>query len=219
MRRAGHRPTMFDEWYCIRDSSNEAQQALFKALRTSGRRAGEASRPFKASNMQTRAHARPRCADVRPFITRSRRACARFRLVHSPFSISRRPAPRVAGTTGAGDGAMRWPRLIASRRGARHTQEAGIDSTHRIWRATAAPSEARCGARRTGRGVYNTRWKGHPHALRTGAGRIPSGRVSTRWCMAPMVTTIAGALGARRPRPRHRGVDQLPFAREAGGIQ
>ena len=106
---AGRAPTHqgFDEWYGIRDSSNESQQSTFNDTPYIWEgRAGAASRPVKEFNLETRRTIDREVTDrAVDFMTRSRRARQPF-FLYVPFTHVHFPTlahPDFAGKTGAGD--------------------------------------------------------------------------------------------------------------------
>jgi arylsulfatase A-like enzyme len=222
---AGRSPTNqgFDEWYGIRDSSNESQRSTFNDTPYIWEgRAGEASRPVKEFNVETRRtmdrEVTTRAAD---FMTRSRAARRPF-FLYVPFThlhFPTLPHPEFAGTTGAGDlgDAMaemdRNVGVILDTLGklgiARDTlviwaSDGGAEA-RRPWRGTAGPW----------RGFYNTAMEGGirtPFMIRW-PGHIPAGRVSNEIVHGTDVfPTLAHAVGATLPADRAiDGVNQLPF--------
>jgi arylsulfatase A-like enzyme len=222
---AGRAPTSqgFDEWYGIRDSSNESQRSTFNDTPYIWEgRAGEPSRPVKEFNVETRRtierEITTRAVD---FMTRSRAARRPF-FVYVPFThlhFPTLPHPDFAGTTGAGDlgdAMAEMDRNVGvildtlTKLGlARDTlviwaSDGGAEA-RRPWRGTAGPW----------RGYYNTAMEGGirtPFMIRW-PGRIPAGRVSNEIVHGTDVfTTIAHAVGATVPSDRAiDGVNQLPF--------
>jgi arylsulfatase A-like enzyme len=222
---AGRAPTNqgFDEWYGIRDSSNESQRSTFNDTPYIWEgRAGEPSRIVKEFNLETRRtidrEITERAVD---FMTRSRRARQPFflyvPLTHLHFPTL--PHPEFAGKTGAGDIGDAMAEMdhnvgvildaIARLGIGRDTlviwaSDGGAEA-RRPWRGTAGPW----------RGFYNTAMEGGirtPFMVRW-PGRIPAGRVSNEIVHGTDVfTTIAHAAGAPVPADRAiDGVNQLPF--------
>ncbi|HEX2454731.1 MAG TPA: sulfatase-like hydrolase/transferase [Vicinamibacterales bacterium] len=222
---AGRAPTNqgFDEWYGIRDSSNESQRSTFNDTPYIwAGRAGEPSRPVKEFNLETRRtmdrEITERTVD---FMTRSRRARQPF-FLYVPFThlhFPTLPHPDFAGKTGAGDIGDAMAEMdrnvgvildaIAQLDIARETiviwaSDGGAEA-RRPWRGTAGPW----------RGFYNTAMEGGirtPFMIRW-PGHIPAGRVSNEIVHGTDVfTTIAHAVGASVPTDRAiDGVNQLPF--------
>jgi arylsulfatase len=212
----------FDEWYGIRDSSNESQRSTFNDTPYIWEgRAGEASRPVKEFNLETRRTIDREITDrTVEFITRS--AARRPFFAYVPFThvhFPTLPHPDFAGKTGAGDigDAMAEmdrnvgvvldtiARLGITRETIVIWASDGGAEARRPWRGTAGPW----------RGFYNTAMEGGirtPFMIRW-PGRIPAGRVSNEIVHGTDVfTTIAHAVGATVPADRAiDGVDQLPL--------
>ena len=222
---AGRAPTAqgFDEWYGIRDSSNESQRSTFNDTPYIWEgRAGTPSRPVKEFNLETRRTMDRESTDrAVDFMTRSRGARQPF-FLYVPFThlhFPTLPHPDFAGKTGAGDIGDAMAEMdrnvgvildtIAKLGIARDTiviwaSDGGAEA-RRPWRGTAGPW----------RGFYNTAMEGGirtPFMIRW-PGRIPAGRVSNEIVHGTDVfTTIAHATGARVPSDRAiDGVNQLAF--------
>jgi arylsulfatase len=222
---AGRSPTNqgFDEWYGIRDSSNESQRSTMNDTPYIWEgKAGEPSRPVKEFNVDTRRtvdrEATERAVD---FMTRSTRARKPF-FLYLPFTLIHFPTlphPEFAGTTGAGDIGDAMAEMdrnvgvvldaIARLGVARNTiviwaSDGGAEA-RRPWRGTAGPW----------RGFYNTAMEGGirtPFMIRW-PGRIPAGQVSNEIVHnTDVFTTLAHAVGVPVPQDRAiDGVNQLPF--------
>jgi arylsulfatase A-like enzyme len=222
---AGRAPTNqgFDEWYGIRDSSNESQRSTFNDTPYIWEgRAGKPSRSVKEFTLDTRRTIDREVTDrAVDFMTRSRRASRPF-FLYVPFThvhFPTLPHPEFAGKTGAGDIGDAMAEMdrnvgaildsIAKLGIARNTiviwaSDGGAEA-RRPWRGTAGPW----------RGYYNTAMEGGirtPFMIRW-PGRIPAGRVSNAIVHGTDVfTTIANAVGATVPADRAiDGVNQLPF--------
>jgi arylsulfatase len=222
---AGRAPTHqgFDEWYGIRDSSNESQRSTFNDTPYIWEgKANEPSRPVKEFTVQTRAtldrEVTERAVD---FMTRSRRGGRPF-FLYMPFTLIHFPTlphPDFAGKTGAGDigdAMAEMDRNVGAVLDA--ITKLGIErNTIVIW-ASDGGAEARRPWRGTAgpwRGFYNTAMEGGirtPFMIRW-PGRIPAGRVSNEIVHGTDVfPTIASALGAAIPTDRAiDGMNQLPF--------
>ena len=222
---AGRAPTHqgFDEWYGIRDSSNESQASTFNDTPYIWEgRAGEPSRPVKEFNLETRRtidrEITERAVD---FMTRSRRAKQPF-FLYVPFTHVHFPTlahPDFAGKTGAGDVGDAMAEMdrnvgvildaITKLGLERDTlviwaSDGGAEA-RRPWRGTAGPW----------RGFYNSAMEGGirtPFMIRW-PGRIPAGRVSNEIVHGTDVfPTVAHAVGAAVPADRAiDGVNQLAF--------
>jgi len=222
---AGRAPTTqgFDEWYGIRDSSNESQRSTFNDTPYIWEgRAGEPSRQVKVFNLETRRtidrEATDRAVD---FMTRSRRAGRPF-LLYVPFTHIHFPTlahQEFAGTTGAGDIGDAMAEMdrnvgvildaLATLGVERNTiviwaSDGGAEA-RRPWRGTAGPW----------RGFYNSAMEGGirtPFMIRW-PGRIPAGRVSNEIVHGTdLFPTLAGAVGVPIPTDRAiDGVSQLAF--------
>ena len=222
---AGRAPTNqgFDEWYGIRDSSNESQASTFNDTPYIWEgRAGESSRPVKEFNLETRRTIDREITErAVEFMTRSRRARRPF-FLYVPFTHVHFPTlahPEFAGKSGAGDIGDAMAEMdrnvgvildtIARLGMARDTlviwaSDGGAEA-RRPWRGTAGPW----------RGFYNSAMEGGirtPFLIRW-PGRIPAGRVSNEIVHGTDVfTTVAHAAGAPVPTDRAiDGVNQLPF--------
>jgi arylsulfatase A-like enzyme len=213
----------FDEWYGIRDSSNESQRSTFNDTPYIWEgKAGEATHSVKEFNLETRRtidrEVTERAVD---FMARSRSARRPF-FLYVPFThihFPTLPHPEFAGRTGAGDigdAMAEMDRNVGvildaiTRFGiARNTiviwaSDGGAEA-RRPWRGTAGPW----------RGFYNSAMEGGirtPFMIRW-PGRIPAGRVSNEIVHGTDVfPTIARAVGATMPTDRAiDGVDQLLF--------
>jgi arylsulfatase len=222
---AGRAPTNqgFDEWYGIRDSSNESQRSTFKDTPYIWEgKAGEPSKPVKEFNVETRRtidrEVTTRSVD---FMTRSRAARRPF-FLYVPFTLIHFPTlphPEFAGKTGAGDigdAMAEMDRNVGvildtiSKLGiARDTiviwaSDGGAEA-RRPWRGTAGPW----------RGFYNSAMEGGirtPFMIRW-PGHIPAGRVSNEIVHGTDIfPTLARAVGATMPTDRAiDGIDQLAF--------
>jgi arylsulfatase len=222
---AGRAPTHqgFDEWYGIRDSSNESQHSTFNDTPYIwAGKAGEPSRALKEFNVATRStvdrEVTERTVD---FMQRSRRAGRPF-FVYVPFTLIHFPTlahPDFAGRSGAGDVGDAMAEMdhnvgvildaIAALGIERNTiviwaSDGGAEA-RRPWRGTAGQW----------RGFYNTALEGGirtPFIIRW-PGRIPAGRVSNEIVHGTdILPTLAGAAGAAVPTDRALdGVNQLPF--------
>lgn len=213
----------FDEWYGIRDSSNESQRSTFKDTPYIWEgRAGGASKPVKEFNLETRRTLDREVTDrTVDFIKRSHAAGRPF-FAYVPFTLIHFPTlphPEFAGKTGAGDIGDAMAEMdrnagaildaIDSLKLARDTiviwaSDGGAEA-RRPWRGTAGPW----------RGFYNTAMEGGirtPFMIRW-PGRIPAGRVSNEIVHGTDVfPTIARAVGASVPSDRAiDGIDQLAF--------
>lgn len=213
----------FDEWYGIRDSSNESQRSTFKDTPYIWEgKTGEVSRPVKEFNLQTRATLDREVTDrTVEFMKRSRRAGRPF-LAYVPFTLVHFPTlphPEFAGKTGAGDMGDAMAEMdrnvgvildaIAALGIERNTiviwaSDGGAEA-RRPWRGTAGPW----------RGFYNTAMEGGirtPFMIRW-PGRIPAGAVSNEIVHGTdVLPTIAAAVGVPIPTDRAiDGVNQLPF--------
>jgi arylsulfatase len=222
---AGRSPTNqgFDEWYGIRDSSNESQRSTMNDTPYIWEgRAGQPSTPVKPFNLETRRtvdrEATERGVD---FMTRSARARTPF-FLYLPFTLIHFPTlphPEFAGTSGAGDigDAMAemdrnvgvildaLARLGLERNTIVIWASDGGAEARRPWRGTAGPW----------RGFYNTAMEGGirtPFMIRW-PGRIPAGQVSNEIVHnTDLFPTLARAVGVEIPKDRAiDGVDQLPF--------
>jgi arylsulfatase A-like enzyme len=222
---AGRSPTNqgFDEWYGIRDSSNESQRSTMNDTPYIWEgKAGEPSRPVKEFNVDTRRtvdrESTERAVD---FMGRSTRARKPF-FLYLPFTLIHFPTlphPEFAGTTGAGDigDAMAEmdrnvgvvldaiKRLGIERNTIVIWASDGGAEARRPWRGTAGPW----------RGFYNTAMEGGirtPFMIRW-PGRIPAGQVSNEIVHnTDVFTTLAHAVGVPVPEDRAiDGVNQLPF--------
>jgi arylsulfatase len=213
----------FDEWYGIRDSSNESQRSTFSDTPYIWEgKTGAPSRPVKEFNIETRRtidrEVTTRAVD---FMTRSRSARRPF-FLYVPFTLIHFPTlphPEFAGKTGAGDigDAMaemdRNVGVILDTIGklgiTRDTiviwaSDGGAEA-RRPWRGTAGPW----------RGFYNSAMEGGirtPFMIRW-PGHIPAGRVSNEIVHGTDVfPTLARAVGVTLPTDRAiDGVDQLAF--------
>jgi arylsulfatase len=222
---AGRAPTNqgFDEWYGIRDSSNEAQGSTMGDTPYIWEgRAGEPSRPVKEFNLDTR---RTIDREVTErgivFMERSVKAEKPF-FLYLPFTLIHFPTlphHEFQGTTGAGDIGDAMAEMdrnvgvvldaIARLGVAGNTiviwaSDGGAEA-RRPWRGTAGPW----------RGFYNTAMEGGirtPFMIRW-PGRIPAGQVSNEIVHnTDVFTTLAHALGVQVPNDRAiDGVNQLPF--------
>jgi arylsulfatase A-like enzyme len=222
---AGRSPTNqgFDEWYGIRDSSNESQASTMNDTPYIWEgRAGEPSKPVKEFNLETRRtidrEVTERGID---FMARSIRARKPF-FLYLPFTLIHFPTlphHEFAGTTGAGDigdAMAEMDRNVGvvldaiTRLGAANNtiviwaSDGGAEA-RRPWRGTAGPW----------RGFYNTAMEGGirtPFMIRW-PGRIPAGQVSNEIVHnSDVFTTLAHAVGAAVPHDRAiDGVNQLPF--------
>jgi arylsulfatase len=222
---AGRAPTNqgFDEWYGIRDSSNESQRSTFNDTPYIWEgRTGDASRTVKEFNLETRRTIEREITErAVDFMTRSRRARQPF-FLYVPFThvhFPTLPHPDFAGKTGAGDIGDAMAEMdrnvgvildtITQLGIARDTiviwaSDGGAEA-RRPWRGTAGPW----------RGFYNTAMEGGirtPFMIRW-PGHVPAGRVSNEIVHGTDVfTTIAHAVGASVPTDRAiDGVNQLPF--------
>jgi arylsulfatase len=222
---AGRAPTNqgFDEWYGIRDSSNESQRSTFNDTPYIWEgKAGEPSRPVKEFNLETRAtldrEATNRSID---FMQRSRRAGRPF-FLYVPFTLIHFPTlpnPEFAGKTGAGDigdamaemdrnvGAIveAIKKLNIERNTMVIWASDGGAEARRPWRGSSGPW----------RGFYNTAMEGGirtPFMIRW-PGRIPAGRVSNEIVHGTDVfPTIASVIGVSMPTDRAiDGVNQWSF--------
>jgi len=220
---AGRAPTHqgFDEWYGIRDSSNESQRSTLNDTPYIWEgKAGEASTPVKPFNLETRRTVdREATERAVAFMTRSASARTPF-FVYLPFTLIHFPTlphPEFAGTTGAGDigDAMAemdrnvgvildaLTRLGLERNTIVIWASDGGAEARRPWRGTAGPW----------RGFYNTAMEGGirtPFMIRW-PGRIPAGQVSNEIVHGTDVfPTLARAVGLPIPADRAiDGVDQL----------
>jgi arylsulfatase len=213
----------FDEWYGIRDSSNESQRSTFNDTPYVWEgRAGEPSKAVKEFNLATRRtidrEVTTRSVD---FMTRSRAARRPF-FLYVPFTLIHFPTlphPDFAGKTGAGDigdAMAEMDRNVGvildtiSKLGiARDTiviwaSDGGAEA-RRPWRGTAGPW----------RGFYNSAMEGGirtPFMIRW-PGHVPAERVSNEIVHGTDVfPTLARAVGASIPTDRAiDGVDQLAF--------
>jgi arylsulfatase A-like enzyme len=222
---AGRSPTNqgFDEWYGIRDSSNESQRSTMNDTPYIWEgKAGEPSRSVKPFNLETRRtvdrEATERAVD---FMTRSTRAGKPF-FLYLPFTLIHFPTlphPDFAGKTGAGDIGDAMAEMdrnvgvildtLAKLGLERNTiviwaSDGGAEA-RRPWRGTAGPW----------RGFYNTAMEGGirtPFMIRW-PGRIPAGQVSNDIVHnTDLLPTLARAVGVDIPKDRAiDGVDQLPF--------
>ncbi len=222
---AGRSPTNqgFDEWYGIRDSSNESQRSTMNDIPYIWEgKAGEPSRQVKEFNLETRRtidrEATERAVD---FMTRSTRARKPF-FLYLPFTLIHFPTlphPEFAGKTGAGDigdAMAEMDRNVGvvvdaiNRLGIEnHTiviwaSDGGAEA-RRPWRGTSGPW----------RGFYNTAMEGGirtPFMIRW-PGRIPAGQVSNEIVHnTDVFATLAHAVGVEVPQDRAiDGVNQLPF--------
>jgi len=222
---AGRAPTHqgFDEWYGIRDSSNEAQQSTFGDVPQIWEgRAGEPSRPVKPFDLRTRATLdREATERTVEFMKRNRRAGRPF-FAYVPFTLIHFPTlphPEFAGTTGAGDIGDAMAEMdrnvgvildaITALGLARDTiviwASDGGPEARRPWRGTAGPW----------RGFYRTALEGGirtPFLIRW-PGRIPAGRVSNEIVHGTdVLPSLCAAVGAMVPTDRAiDGVNQLSF--------
>jgi len=222
---AGRAPTNqgFDEWYGIRDSSNESQASTMNDTPQiwEGKR-GEASRPVKEFNLETRATL-DREATERSvsFMTRAVQARRPFFLYFpiSQIHFPSLPHPEFAGKTGAGDigdAMAEMDRNVGvildtlARLGVENNtiviwaSDGGAEA-RRPWRGTAGPW----------RGFYNSAMEGGirtPFMIRW-PGRIPAGQVSNEIVHnSDVFTTLATAVGAEIPKDRYiDGQSQLAF--------
>lgn len=222
---AGRSPTTqgFDEWYGIRDSSNESQRSTMGDIPYIWEgRAGEPSRPVKEFNLETRRTVdRETTERAIDFMRRNTRARKPF-LLYLPFTLIHFPTlphPEFAGKTGAGDigdAMAEMDRNVGVVLDA--IKRMGIErNTIVIW-ASDGGAEARRPWRGTSgpwRGFYNTAMEGGirtPFMIRW-PGRIPAGRVSNEIVHGTDVfATLAHAVGVQVPQDRAiDGVNQLPF--------
>ena len=222
---AGRSPTGqgFDEWYGIRDSSNESQASTMNDTPYIWEgRAGEPSRPVKEFNLETRRtvdrEVTERGVD---FMTRNVRARKPF-FLYLPFTLIHFPTLAhhdFAGTTGAGDIGDAMAEMdrnvgvvldaikrlgVANNTIVVWASDGGAEA-RRPWRGTAGPW----------RGFYNTAMEGGirtPFMIRW-PGRIPAGQVSNEIVHnTDVFTTLAHAVGVSVPQDRAiDGVNQLPF--------
>ena len=222
---AGRAPTSqgFDEWYGIRDSSNESQRSTMNDTPYIWEgKAGEPSRQVKEFNLETRRtvdrEATERAVD---FMSRSTRARKPF-FLYLPFTLIHFPTlphPEFAGKTGAGDigdSMAEMDRNVGVVLDA--IARLGIEgNTIVIW-ASDGGAEARRPWRGTAgpwRGFYNTAMEGGirtPFMIRW-PGRIPAGQVSNEIVHnTDLFPTLARAVGIEVPKDRAiDGVDQLSF--------
>jgi len=222
---AGRSPTNqgFDEWYGIRDSSNESQGSTMNdtAYIWEGR-AGEPSRPVKAFNLETRRtidrEVTERGVD---FMTRSAQARKPF-FLYLPFTqihFPTLPHHEFAGKTGAGDigdAMAEMDRNVGAVVDA--IKRLGIENNTIVIWASDGGAEARRPWRGTSgpwRGFYNTAMEGGirtPFMIRW-PGRIPAGQVSNEIVHnTDVFTTLAHAVGVDVPQDRAiDGVNQLRF--------
>ena len=222
---AGRSPTNqgFDEWYGIRDSSNESQRSTMNDTPYIWEgKAGEPSKPVKPFTLETRRtvdrEATERAVD---FMTRSARARKPF-FLYLPFTLIHFPTlphPEFAGKTGAGDIGDAMAEMDRNVGVVLDTlTKLGLDrNTIVIW-ASDGGAEARRPWRGTAgpwRGFYNTAMEGGirtPFMIRW-PGRIPAGQVSNEIVHGTdLLPTLARAVGVAPPSDRAiDGVDQLPF--------
>jgi len=222
---AGRAPTSqgFDQWYGIRDSSNESQRSTFNDTPYIWEgRAGEPSRPVTAFNVQTRRMLDREVTDRSiEFMTRSHQAGQPF-LLYVPFTQIHFPTlahPDFAGTSGAGDIGDAMAEMdrnvgalldtltalgVAGNTIVIWASDGGAEA-RRPWRGTAGPW----------RGFYNTAMEGGirtPFMIRW-PGHIPAGSVSNQIVHGTDVfPTLAAAIGIPVPTDRAiDGVNQLPF--------
>jgi arylsulfatase len=222
---AGRAPTHqgFDEWYGIRDSSNEAQASTFGDVPQIWEgRAGEPSRPVKPFDLRTRATLDREVTErTVEFMRRNRRARRPF-FAYVPFSLIHFPTlphPEFAGKTGAGDIGDAMAEMdrnvgvildaIAALGIERDTiviwASDGGPEARRPWRGTPGPW----------RGFYRTALEGGirtPFLVRW-PGRVRGGRASNEIVHGvDVLPTLAAAVGAAVPADRAiDGVDQLAF--------
>ncbi len=222
---AGRAPTHqgFDEWYGIRDSSNESQQSTFNDTPYIWEgRAGTASRPVKEFNLETRRTIDREVTDrAVEFMTRSQRARQPF-FLYVPFTHVHFPTlahPDFAGKTDAGDIGDAMAEMDRNVGTILDTiAKLGITADTLVIWASDGGAEARRPWRGTAgpwRGFYNSAMEGGirtPFMIRW-PGRIPAGRVSNEIVHGTDVfPTIAHAVGATVPTDRAiDGVDQLAF--------
>jgi arylsulfatase A-like enzyme len=222
---AGRSPTNqgFDEWYGIRDSSNESQGSTMNDTPYIWEgKVGEPSRPVKEFNLETRRTIDREVTERGvEFMARSIKARKPF-FLYLPFTLIHFPTlPHhdFAGTTGAediGDAMAEMDRNVGvvvdaiKRLGIANTtiviwaSDGGAEA-RRPWRGTAGPW----------RGFYNTAMEGGirtPFMIRW-PGRIPAGQVSNEIVHnTDVFTTLAHAVGVKVPQDRAiDGVNQLPF--------
>jgi len=222
---AGRAPTAqgFDEWYGIRDSSNESQRSTMNDTPYIWEgKAGEPSRPVKPFDLETRRTVdREATERAVAFMTRSARARKPF-FLYLPFTLIHFPTlphPDFAGKTGAGDigdAMAEMDRNVGVVLDA--LTRLGLDrNTIVIW-ASDGGAEARRpwrGSSGPWRGFYNTAMEGGirtPFMIRW-PGRIPAGQVSNEIVHGiDIFPTLAHAIGLPVPTDRAiDGVDQLPF--------
>jgi len=222
---AGRSPTNqgFDEWYGIRDSSNESQASTMNDTPYIWEgKAGEPSRPVKEFNLDTRRTIDREVTERGvEFMARSVKARKPF-FLYLPFTLIHFPTlPHhdFAGTTGAGDIGDAMAEMdrnvgvvvdaikrlgIANNTIVVWASDGGAEA-RRPWRGTAGPW----------RGFYNTAMEGGirtPFMIRW-PGHIPAGQVSNEIVHnTDVFTTLANAVGVKVPRDRAiDGVNQLPF--------
>jgi arylsulfatase len=222
---AGRAPTNqgFDEWYGIRDSSNESQRSTMNDTPYIWQgKAGEASRPVKEFNLDTRRTVDRESTELAvDFMRRSTQARKPF-FLYLPFTLIHFPTlphPEFAGKTGAGDigdAMAEMDRNVGVVVDA--IKRLGIErNTIVIW-ASDGGAEARRPWRGTSgpwRGFYNTAMEGGirtPFMIRW-PGHIPAGQVSNEIVHnTDVFTTLAHAVGVEVPKDRAiDGVNQLPF--------
>lgn len=213
----------FDEWYGIRDSSNESQRSTMNDTPYIWEgKSGAPSKPVKEFNLVTRRtvdrEATERAVD---FMTRSTQARKPF-FLYLPFTLIHFPTlphPEFAGKTGAGDigdAMAEMDRNVGVVVDA--IKRLGIDSNTIVIWASDGGAEARRPWRGTSgpwRGFYNTAMEGGirtPFMIRW-PGRIPAGQVSNEIVHnTDVFTTLAHAVGVEVPKDRAiDGVNQLAF--------
>jgi arylsulfatase A-like enzyme len=222
---AGRSPTNqgFDEWYGIRDSSNESQRSTMNDTPYIWEgKAGEPSRSVKPFDLETRRTVDRESTDrAVDFMTRTARARKPF-FLYLPFTLIHFPTlphPDFAGKTGAGDIGDAMAEMDRNVGVILDTlTKLGIErNTIVVW-ASDGGAEARRpwrGSAGPWRGFYNSAMEGGirtPFMIRW-PGRIPAGQVSNEMVHGTdLFPTLAHAVGVPVPTDRALdGVDQLPF--------
>ena len=197
---AGRAPTHqgFDEWYGIRDSSNESQRSTMNDTPYIWEgKAGEPSTPVKEFNLETRRtvdrESTERAVD---FMTRSTQARKPF-FLYLPFTLIHFPTlphPEFAGKTGAGDigdAMAEMDRNVGVVLDA--LKRLGIErNTIVIW-----ASDGGAEARRPWRGTPGP-WRGFYNTAMEGGIRTP--------VHDPLAGPHPGGTGLERDRAQHRCV-------------